>query len=360
VKASAYGSAYFGTAEDPTYKDPYSYQWNLSVERDLGWDTGLRVSYIALRSLQMPWAPDLNQPQSSTTPYSQRPLTDRPFPYWSRLYSYDTGANAMYNSMQTEVNHRMRDGLTFNSAWTWAKNLGDGNGPASTGWAGANGGGRVTNSLDRAADRGSFPMTRRHRWTTTLFYDLPFGRGRMFGKDMSRWADSIVGGWRIAAITLIQTGTYLTPTFSGGDPSGTNASARGSQRPDRVGSGNLDNPTASMYFDRYAFVCPGRVAGTADQFNCNVAPIGRFGNAGTGILVGPGTFNLSMGLGKDFAITEKARLRLEGTFTNLPNHPNLADPSTNISSVSFGVVTSARGGDSGGNRVGQVSARIEF
>ncbi len=360
VKASAYGSAYFGTAEDPSYKDPYSYQWNLSVERDLGWDTGLRVSYIALRSLQMPWAPDLNQPQSSTTPYAQRPLTDRPFPYWSRLYSYDTGANAMYNSMQTEVNHRVRNGLTFSTAWTWAKNLGDGNGPASSGWAGANGGGRVTNSLDRAADRGNFAMTRRHRWTTTLFYDLPLGKGRKFGKDMNRLADSVVGGWRIAAITLIQTGPYLTPTFSGGDPSGTNASARGSMRPDRVGEGNLDNPTASMYFDRYAFVCPGRVAGASDQFNCNVAPIGRFGNAGTGILVGPGTFNLSMGLGKDFAITERARLRLEGTFTNLPNHPNYADPSTNISSVSFGVVTSARGSDSGGNRVGQVSARIEF
>ena len=50
VRAGSLGSAYFGTAKDPTYKDPYSYQWNLSVERDLGWDTGLRVSYIALRS----------------------------------------------------------------------------------------------------------------------------------------------------------------------------------------------------------------------------------------------------------------------------------------------------------------------
>jgi len=203
-------------------------------------------------------------------------------------------------------------------------------------------------------------MTRRHRWTTTLFYDLPFGRNRAIGKDMNRLADSIVGGWRIAAIALIQTGPYLTPTFSGGDPSGTNASARGSMRPDRVGEGNLANPTASAYFDRLAFVCPGRTAGAANQFDCNVTPIGRFGNAGTGILVGPGTVNLSMGLGKDFSITERARLRLEGTFTNLPNHPNYADPSTNMSSVAFGVVTTARGSDSGGNRVGQVSIRIEF
>jgi hypothetical protein len=131
-------------------------------------------------------------------------------------------------------------------------------------------------------------------------------------------------------------------------------------RPDRVGTGEVSNPTPSLYFDRGAFVCPGRIAGTSDQFNCNVAPIGRFGNAGVGILPGPGTFNLSMGMGKDFRITERARLRLEGTFTNLPNHPNLADPGTNISAVSFGVVTTARGGDSGGNRVGQASLRLEF
>jgi hypothetical protein len=360
VRAGSLGSAYFGTAEDPTYKDPYSYQWSLSFERDLGWDTGFRLSYIGLRSLQMPWAPDLNQPLPSTVPYAQRPLTDRPFPYWSRLYSYDTGANAMYNSLQTEVHHRTRGGLTFSSAWTWAKNLGDNNGPASTGWAGAHGGGRVTNSLDRAADRGDFYATRRHRFTTTAFYDLPFGKGRALGKNWGRAIDAVAGGWRMATVLLIQTGPYLTATFSGGDPSGTNASARGSMRPDRVGDGNLSNPTPNAYFDRAAFLCPGRIPGAADQFNCNVAPIGRFGNAGVGTLHGPGTVNLSMGLGKDFRITERSRLRLEGTFTNLPNHPNLADPGTNITALNFGVVTSARGGDSGGNRVGQMSLRFEF
>jgi hypothetical protein len=78
------------------------------------------------------------------------------------------------------------------------------------------------------------------------------------------------------------------------------------------------------------------------------------------MLVGPGAFNLSMGLAKDFKLTERVRMKLEGTFTNLPNHPNLDDPSTNISSSQFGVITRARGADSGGNRVGQLALRIEF
>jgi hypothetical protein len=93
---------------------------------------------------------------------------------------------------------------------------------------------------------------------------------------------------------------------------------------------------------------------------CSGAPIGRFGNAGVGTLVAPGTVNLSMGFGKDFRVAEWGLLKFEGTFTNLPNHPNLNDPGTNISSLSFGRITSARGADSGGNRVGQFALRFEF
>ena len=295
VASTPYGQAYFGTANDPNFKDPYAYQWNLSAERDLGWNTGLRVSYIGMRSVQLPWAPDLNQPLPSTTPYAQRPLTDRPFPYWGRIYTRDTGANAIYNSLQAEVSHRARAGLTFDSSFTWAKNVGDAAGPAPSGWSGDTGGGRVTNSLDRAADRGDVAFTRRLRWLGTSLYDLPFGRGRRFGATLNPIADALVGGWHASTILVLQTGPYLTPTMSGGDPSGTGGDTRGTQRPDSVGMDPaVSNPTADLFWNRSAFVCPGRAPGSATQFNCAVTPIARFGNAGVGTLVGPGTANLSM------------------------------------------------------------------
>ena len=126
------------------------------------------------------------------------------------------------------------------------------------------------------------------------------------------------------------------------------------------GRNGFNPANGSTYFNRNAFVCPGRVAGSSDQFNCNVAPIGRFGNAGVGTLVGPGTVNLSLGVGKNFRLTEKSALKFEATFTNLPNHPNLNDPGTTITSIAFGQITSARGADSGGNRVGQFALRFEF
>jgi hypothetical protein len=223
--------------------------------------------------------------------------------------------------------------------------------PAASGFSGETGGDRLSNSLDRRADRGNVGPTRRHRWITTALYELPFGKGRKYGSGMNPVADAIAGGWRLSSALLLQTGPYLTPTFSGGDPSGTSAPSRGSQRPDALRDANIAGHTADQYFDRAAFVCPGRAPGP-DQFNCNVTPIGRFGNAGAGTLAGPGTVNLSMGFGKDFRIAE-----FEASFVNLPNHPNLNDPGT---SITFGRTTSARGADSGGNRVGQFALRFEF
>jgi hypothetical protein len=89
-------------------------------------------------------------------------------------------------------------------------------------------------------------------------------------------------------------------------------------------------------------------------------PIGRFGNAQVGSIVGPATINLSTGVSKTFDITERFKLRAEGTFTNVLNHTNLGDPITDVSSPSFGLITGTIGSDFGGARTGQVSLRLDF
>lgn len=75
---------------------------------------------------------------------------------------------------------------------------------------------------------------------------------------------------------------------------------------------------------------------------------------------GPGTVNLSSGLSKVFKVTEGLNLRAEGTFTNVLNHANLADPNLNTTNGSFGKIIAARGSDFAGSRTGQVSLRLEF
>ncbi|MBY0502328.1 MAG: hypothetical protein K2X03_00360 [Bryobacteraceae bacterium] len=370
IRAGSVGSFEFRTANQIDFRPPQMTQWSFTIDRQLSRDTGLRLSYIGNKSSHMPWAPDLNQMTPDTRFFSQRPNTDRPFPNWGLIFSRDAGANTNYHSLQAEVNRRFSKGLSFTGAYTLAKALGDNAGPAPGGYAGETGGGRVTNSLNRAADRGDIYAFRRHRALLNLVYEFPFGKGRQFMNGANRLTDALLGGWQLSSIVTLQSGPFLTPTVSVGDPSGTLATSRGSQRPDRVGAanGSLANPTASSWLNRSDFFCPGRAAGAANQFDClvgvapgrDIAPIGRFGNSGVGIVNGPGTFGWNLGLMKQVRLTEKLVFRVEGSFTNVANWNNLGDPVLNLNDSAFGVIRSARGVDFGGGRTGQVGARLQF
>jgi hypothetical protein len=380
--ASKYGQAYFGTANDINWKDPYSQQFTLSLDRDLGKGYGVRVSYIGMTTHHLVWAPNLNDmPYSSTVSAYNQPLSARPFPNWGVINTRSTGADSNYQSGQINFSHRMSNGLSFESTYTLAKNLSNNQGPASSSFAGETGGSRASYAGDPNVDFGQVYGSRRHRWNTTLLYALPVGRGKQFGGNMNRWADAAVGGWQISSILLVQTGPFLSPYFSSGqgDPSGTgsglSSTATGgalpgrSQKVDRI-VGVSTTPTArtaKQWFNKAAFGCPGNLNWTPGT-NCttgrgrtgDLAPIGRFGNFQNGSVVGPGTFNLSAGLSKNFPITERISLRAEGTFTNILNHTNLTNPNMNIASPAFGQITATSSADFGGPRTGQVSMRLQF
>jgi Carboxypeptidase regulatory-like domain len=378
-----YGQDYFGTANSANWKDPYTEQWSLSVDHSIGVGYAMRLSYIGSETHQLVWAPDENSlPFSSTLSATYQPLSARLFPNWGRINTRATGANASYHSLQAEFSHRFQKGLQFDSAWTYARSLADNQGPANnSGFAGETGGSRASSILARYVDFGNVYGTRRQRWNTTMVYDLPVGRGRQFGSSMNRFADLAVGGWRLANIFLWQTGPFESPYFPDGqgDPSGTGSGLDGTisgfdgghrnQYPDKV-PGVSQKPSARtryLWVNPASLTCPG-YPGWAPGTACTTGsgtglvpnPIGRFGNAGAGSIVGAGTVNLSTGLSKVFPITERLQFRLEGTFTNVLNHTNLGDPNVNVASPSFGLINNTIGSDFGGARTGQVSARLDF
>lgn len=391
---NAYGTDYFGTANSVNWKDPYTYQWNLSVDRYLGQGYALRVSYIGSESHQLVWAPDENTlPFSNTVSAYNQPFTARLFPNWGRINTRATGANDSYNSLQVEASHRLQQGLEFDSTFTWAKNLADNQGPNNGGFAGESGGSRATSILDRAVDFGDVYGTRRLLWNTTGLYQLPIGRGKTFGGNMSRLADSIVGGWEVSTIFTAETGDYLMPYFPAGDgdPSGTGSGLSSSlagwdpshrtQYADTVVGANWRSGarTRTLWANPSAFTCPGDSSWkpgfgcyTGAGYNANGTPrytgpgaasprpIGRFGNARNGSIEGPGLVNLSAGIDKVFAVTAQTHFRIEGTFTNVLNHTNLGDPVMNLSLPTFGLIEGTNSGYFSGGRTIQVAARFEF
>jgi carboxypeptidase family protein len=368
--APQYGTAYFGTANSVHWKDPYSLQWNLSVERDLGFSTGLRISYIGMKTTQLSWSPNYNQSlPSSSVPYPLQPLSSRPFPNWGTVNTRMIGAVANYNALQIEANRRFAAGLMFNSTYTWSKNLADNQGTnGNGGFCEERGCARSTDIYDRRYEYGDTFGPRRHNWITSLIYQLPVGQGKRFARTSNPILNGIIGGWQTSNIFLIQSGPLLTPLFSGADPSGTGSYYQGrSQHPDRVGPAYPGAQNSSEWFLTSGFLCP--------TGNCSVGtlpalpPIGRFGSSGVGILEGPGTISWDFGVSKSFNLTERAKLKVEASFVNFPNHLNLGLPDMNIRHKNdpaqglcgFGCITSAQGlFQFSGARTGQVSARIDF
>jgi len=325
------------------YRDPQSAQWNFTVERELTRDLTLRESYVGMSSYRMSQTVDLNQVEPSSISPNPNP---KPYPNWGRILSTNNAGHVTYNGLQSELNLHARGGLTLQASHVWAKNLGNIGGDAPTTFnPEIIYGTPVANRFDLAANRGNIAGTRRNRLLVSALYELPVGRNRKFFSNIKSVPEAIMGGWSFSTVSLWETGPYLTPiTSSSYDPRNLNLSYRGAfQRPDCIGNGNL--ATNGSMFNLGAF---------------SPIPAGPVGNCGVGILEGPGTTTIAAGLSKNFHLTEKMRLRFEGTFTNLLNHPNFAPPPTNVTSSSFGVVQSVQTAENSGNRTGQLSLRLDF
>jgi hypothetical protein len=342
-----FGGGTLEQATNPRYRDAQSTQWNVTVERELTSNTSMRVSYVGMNSYRLPVTENLNQTKPSTTPYN---FANAPFQNWGVIFSTNNLGGQNYQALELEGSHRMANGLSYNATYTWAHNISDAQGDAPTAFQGETRYGLADlNRFDISANRGNVVGTRRHRLLITGTYELPFGKSRRW-LGSSRVMDSVLGGWNVNTITLLETGPYLTPTDSiTADQTNTDPAGDGSiVRPDRVGNPIPTHRSSSNYFN-------------IDAFAHTPPNAGRIGNAGVGILEAPGTIAVSAGLAKVVAFRENLHLRFESTFTNVLNHTNFAPPVTNISSpTSFGVLTGAQTAENAGNRTGQLALRLEF
>jgi hypothetical protein len=371
-----YGGGGLDQGVDPNYRDPQANQWNLTVERQLTNNDSLRVSYVGMHTYRLSITEDLNQIPASGTPYqttAASPYVDPRAPYhnWFTLYGTFNAGEANYNALEIGESHKTSHGLYFDANYTLAKNLADNQGDIPTAYAGeVNYGVPIADRFHIRNDYGNVEGTRRHRFLFTGLYQLPFGQGRTF-LNTGGWRNAILGGWEMTNVTLVETGPWLTPSISAGgcqvaplsngtcpsldgqpetnDQSNTNVVNRGAfLRPDQVSTNLYQGQSRAHYFNLAAF---------------SPTPIGagRFGNAGVGILQGPGTVTASLGLAKVFHVTEGVRVRFESTFTNVLNHTNFAPPATQVDvPATFGVLSAPQTAENAGNRTGQLALRVEF
>ncbi len=305
------------SATRPDLKTPYSMQYNFTVERQQ-WNTGFRISYIGTGTRQGEWGYNVNQPQPDTSRYIDKP---RRFPNYPAITYIDNGAGHQYNSLSLEAERRFARGLAYQFSYVLARDIGD-----------LERGESAENAYDRGRERGNWLDIPRHRFAAYVLYELPFGKGKRFLGGAQPLLRAVAGGWDVTVVYQRHSGQFLTPLWTGPDPTGTAFTSSGTPaqvtiRPNQLRDPNLpaSERTTRRWFDATAFAAP--------------TP-GSFGSASKGVIHGPGSEVWNVGLAKSFDLGQRLRLRWEMTATNFLNHPNWSNPATNISSAAqVGVIS---------------------
>jgi hypothetical protein len=276
-----------------------------------------------------------------------RLYVDKPrmFPNYPGITFYTNGAGHQYNALTLSAERRSFKGFHYQLSYTLARDIGDLDLAQSP-----------ENAYDRKRERAVWADIPTHRAGGNIIYDLPFGKGKHFLANAHPVVRKIVEGWQLSAIYSMTSNDFLTPLWTGPDPTGTayttsRTPATVSIRPNYLFNGNLpaDQQTVNRWYDVSAFAAP-----TA----------GSYGSAAKGVIKGPGVSVVDAGLSKYVSLWERVRLRLEITSTNFFNHPNWSDPGMTVTDVAgAAIITGASGThslDQPGSRGFRAGARVEW
>jgi len=318
-------------------RDLYVETWGATVEHELPSDFLVSAQYLGSHGVRLfsRGAVDL-----CNTPVTYNPVDGdcvRPLdqyypagnPFGSVDYKHDVGAST-YNGLNLSLEHRMKNGFSFEARYTWSHSINDG----SVGGGESNGPENV-NCLP--CDNGPSVFDVRNNVTVDAVYELPFGPGKTFLND-SGALGKVVGGWQLSGIGLWHTGHPLTvqmdlsnniqdannPLFPYGLASTyllPNGDDQDSERPDLIPGVPLTLPGAGHngvpLINAAAFTAP---PVNAQGF------FTRFGDAPNGLIRALDSWQIDMALEKTTKLTERVAMEFGVQVFNIFNHVQLGDP----------------------------------
>jgi hypothetical protein len=345
---------------DPDLKSPDIYQYNLTLEREIGGHMGVRLSYIGSTMRKLLTDTDYNILEPNTeffdpndaASYERLPY----YPYGTYMDIVENKGEGQLHALQAGLTRRWRNGLAFDAVYTYADS--DTTVPDS---GNSTIGVVLYNPWDPDGDRGPDPNVVKHRFLANATWDVPVGKGRKYGSDMPGWANALFGGWTVSTIFQARSGLNLTPYFYGFTSTSPWNTAKGLDglgncfgncwRPDVTGDPNTPQ-TREQWFNQQAYSLPGE---------------GQFGNAKKGTLEGPGTWIVNFSFYKDLVAKDRFRLQLTALLDNAFNHPQFfpgyGSDFTNLddyleNGIEDNGVTGVLGGDTIGNAEGFSPGRV--
>jgi len=339
----------------PDFRPAMARQFSLGIQTELHHDWMVETTYVGTQGTHLQRFRSFNQAMPASPSSPIRGVTSDtlaniglrvPIPGIrpDALRELESKGSSWYNGLETSLTKCLSHGLQLLAAYTYSKVL-DSDGADINSTSAAN---ALTlgdqNSPDQRWGRASFDRT--HRFVVSATWDVP-GPSRGLQRD-------ILGNWSLAAVATIQSGSALTISYTNSTNvfgiSEDRAQLSGACSKSQFVAGNVEsNP--SNYFNWACFAKPPIIG--ADGIGT------AFGDSATGIVDGPGQANLDVAISKDFGLrwpVENSSLQFRAEFFNALNHPQFANPDTNFSSPTFGVIASTAVNP----RVGQVALSWSF
>jgi len=320
---------------DPNERNAYSQTWSVGVQRAISRTLLAEVDYVGTSGTGLLTATNINAAPPGTT----NPVTRQPYgPALSEIRELSDSAHSIYHGLQTKLEQRFSRGLYFLASYTWSKAIDNQSNGTDTAIAS---GQYPQDPLHSGLDRGLSSFDIPQRFVASVVWELPFGRGKMIGRNLPGAVNALVAGWQVSGVITAQSGSPFSVLMSCAD-----VNAQGNDcRPNRITSGVLpaDEQSIGQWFDTRAFAIPATPA---------------YGNAGRNILFGPAMQNFDLGVARSFSWDDDnaaRRLQFRAELFNSLNHTSFGLPVNSIDSPSFGSIVTAAPG-----RQIQLGARLEF
>lgn len=286
----------------------YRQQWNFNVQRSFA-DVLFELAYVGAHGVHFIANIPRNAPVPNPAP---NPNSRRPFPAFSTITTLEPVDSNKYHALQLRVEKRPTQGTWVLASYTYGKSIGGIAGPVQD----------PTRPLSLESGLSIFDV--RHRLALSFLWDLPFGRGRTWGPNLSGFLGGLISEWQVNGIATFQTGFPFTPQIS----FDVNNNTVGGDRPNLIGNPKVSDKGPNRWFDRTAFSTP---------------PAGTNGNAGPNSLTGPGINNVDLALFKNTQFGKEGRYTLQTRveFFNLFNHPQFDRPVALVNLPTAGQITAA-------------------
>jgi hypothetical protein len=330
------------------------YSLNVHAEPHQGWL--LEIGYVGTRGTQLVRQRSLNQalPASKSDPI--RGVTTNTFaniPFRvpilgvppDSLEEMESEGSSWYHGLEASVTKRLSQGIQFVASYTFSKTMDtDGADINST----SSGNGLTLGDQNSPRERwGRASFDRTHRFTFSETWSLP--------SPSAGVRRALLGGWDIASIVTIQSGSALTISATNANNvfgiSTDRAQLSGTCSKDQLVTGGAVQSKLNRYFNASCFTSPPIIG--ADGIGT------AFGNSPTGIVDGPGQANIDLAVSKSMVVHwrhEVSSIQFRAEFYNALNHPQFSAPDANFTSPAFGVITST----AVSARVGQLALRLAF